>query len=101
MMIQSAGDVYNLHETAYNEQITALDSLLTTNEETLNTALNIDTGIDSMVDAIASLKNEIALLRGDTAKATEVATNAARDARDSSDNLDKIANSVTIVEISA
>lgn len=62
MMIESANDVYSLHEQAYADELIRLDAILVDNEELLNAALGIETSILSVAEAIAALSATIAAL---------------------------------------
>ena len=62
MLVDSANEVFSLHEQAYADEIERLDAILVDNEELLNAALGIDTSVLSVVDAIAALNASISAL---------------------------------------
>jgi len=62
MLIASADEVYQLHQSAYENELTRLDGILDYNEQLLNVALGIDTSILSVGDAVNALNSAIAAI---------------------------------------
>jgi hypothetical protein len=71
MMVESANEVYALHEQAYADEITRLDQVISDNEALLNAALGIDNSVLSVAEAVDGLSASISAL----AAANEVAVN--------------------------
>lgn len=59
MMIESANEVFALHEQGYSDELERLDALLDDNEALLNAALGIDDSVISVAEAIEGLKDAI------------------------------------------
>jgi len=62
MLIASADEVYQLHQSAYENELTRLDGILDYNEQLLNAALGIDNSILSVGDAVNALNSAIATI---------------------------------------
>jgi len=62
MLITSADEVYQLHQSAYENELTRLDGILDYNEQLLNVALGIDNSIVSVGDAVNALNSAIAAI---------------------------------------
>jgi len=62
MLINSADEVYQLHQSAYENELTRLDGILDYNEQLLNVALGIDNSILSVGDAVNALNSAIAAI---------------------------------------
>ena len=84
MLIESAEDVYSLHEQAYDEQIIALDNIVSTNTALLYQTFNINQSIQSIADAIITLETSLAdsaNYQREIAKNTTTTANAAKEAK--------------------
>jgi len=62
MLVESANEVFALHEQAYADELARLDNILIDNENLLNAALGIDTSVKSVAEAIQFLNQTIIAL---------------------------------------
>lgn len=84
MLVESANEVYNLHDQNYNIEISRLDSILSTNLQLVNAAFNINDSILSVSNAIIGLQDsfaENAAYQREIAKNTQTTAAASKDAK--------------------
>jgi len=72
MLVESANEVFALHEQGYADELERLDAILDDNEELLNAALGIDASVLSVAEAITALNNSIFALAAGSGGGTSI-----------------------------
>ena len=82
MMLQSANEVFALHEQGYADELERLDELVSNNKLLLDAALGIDNSVLSVAEAIVGLNESIAAIPAAVAATAAASAESARESNE-------------------